>query len=165
MPTNSLYFISLLISANQFSSSLTSPDETSSRGHTMRGAGISVSVWLSAVVWGYHLRLLSPESQCPVWARRIIRRVKLFMALKGFGTFMYASNQLFASCQANTDKCSCQVASSLALMAVTYPTSFTSTNVNIRLRFDVHLTFTWHSPEPHLTTWPSSDLPLTPTSP
>ena len=40
-------------------------------------------------------------------------------------------------------------------------TSFTSTNVKLRLRFDVHLTFTWHSPEPHLTTWPSSDHPLT----
>ena len=43
--------------------------------------------------------------------------------------------------------------------------SFTSTNVKLRLRFVVHLTFhwhsTWHSPEPHLTTWPSSDLPLT----
>ena len=44
-------------------------------------------------------------------------------------------------------------------------TSFTSTNVKLRLRFDVHLTFTWHSPEPHLTTWPSSDLPLTLTRP
>ena len=44
-------------------------------------------------------------------------------------------------------------------------TSFTSTNVKLRLRFDVHLTFPWHSPEPHLTTWPSSDLPLTLTRP
>ena len=42
-----------------------------------------------------------------------------------------------------------------------YLTSFASTNVKLRLRFDVHLTFHWHSPEPHLTTWPSSDLPLT----
>ena len=44
-------------------------------------------------------------------------------------------------------------------------TSFTSTNVKLRLRFDLHLTFHWHSPEPHLTTWPSSDLPLTLTRP
>ena len=44
-------------------------------------------------------------------------------------------------------------------------TSFTSTNVKLRLRFDVHLTFHWHSPEPHLTTWPSSDLHLTLTRP
>ena len=37
-------------------------------------------------------------------------------------------------------------------------TSFTSTNVKLRLRFEVHLTFTWHSPEPHLTIiWPSPD--------
>ena len=36
-------------------------------------------------------------------------------------------------------------------------TSFTSTNVRLRLRFDIHLTFTWHSPD-HLTiVWPSSD--------
>ena len=39
-------------------------------------------------------------------------------------------------------------------------TSFTSTNVKLRLRVDVPLTFTWHSPEPHLNlSWPSSDLP------
>ena len=44
-------------------------------------------------------------------------------------------------------------------------TSFTSTNVKLRLRFDVHLSFHWHSPEPHLTTWLSSDLPLTLTRP
>ena len=30
-------------------------------------------------------------------------------------------------------------------------TSFTSTNVKLRLRFDVHLTFHSHSSEPHLT--------------
>ena len=47
-------------------------------------------------------------------------------------------------------------------------TSFTSTNVKLRLRFDidVHLTFTWRSPDVHLTIiWPSSDLPLTLTRP
>ena len=42
-----------------------------------------------------------------------------------------------------------------------HSTSFTSTNVKLRWRFDVHLTFHWHWPEAHLTTWPSSDLPLT----
>ena len=34
-------------------------------------------------------------------------------------------------------------------------TSFTSNRVKLRLRF------TWRSPDVHLTTWPSSDLPLT----
>ena len=38
-------------------------------------------------------------------------------------------------------------------------TSFTSTKVKLRLRF------TWRSPDIHLTTWPSSDLPLTLTRP
>ena len=38
-------------------------------------------------------------------------------------------------------------------------TSFTSNRVKLRLRF------TWHSPDVHLTTWPSSDLPLTLTRP
>ena len=51
--------------------------------------------------------------------------------------------------------------------AIQIITSFMSTNANVklRLRFDAHLTFYWHSPEPHLTTWPSSDLPLTLTRP
>ena len=49
--------------------------------------------------------------------------------------------------------------------AIWIETSFTSTNVKLRLRFVVHLTYHWHSPEPHLTTWPSSDLPLTLTRP
>ena len=40
-------------------------------------------------------------------------------------------------------------------------TSFTSTNIKLKLRFDVHLTFHWCSLEPYLTTRPSSDLPLT----
>ena len=41
-----------------------------------------------------------------------------------------------------------------------------STNVKLRLRFDIHLTFTWRSPDVHLTfTWPSPDLPLTLTRP
>ena len=47
-------------------------------------------------------------------------------------------------------------------------TSFTSTNVKLRLRFYVHLTFIWHSPEPHLSlnlTWPPSNIPLTITRP
>ena len=44
-------------------------------------------------------------------------------------------------------------------------TSFTPTNVKLRLRFDVHLTFHWHLPEPHLTTLLSFDLPLTLTRP
>ena len=54
-------------------------------------------------------------------------------------------------------------------------TSFMSTNVKLRLRFDIHLAFTWRSPDihltftwhslDHLTTWPSSDLPLTLTKP
>ena len=37
---------------------------------------------------------------------------------------------------------------------VSEQTSFTSTKVKLRLRF------TWSSPKVHLTTWPSSDLPL-----
>ena len=40
-----------------------------------------------------------------------------------------------------------------------FRTSFTSNKVKLRLRF------TWHSPDVHLTTWPSSDLPLTLTKP
>ena len=32
-------------------------------------------------------------------------------------------------------------------------------------QIDIHLTFTWHSPDVHLTTWPSSDLSLTLTRP
>ena len=38
-------------------------------------------------------------------------------------------------------------------------TSFTSNRVKLRLRF------TWRSPDTHLTTWPSSDLPLALTRP
>ena len=42
--------------------------------------------------------------------------------------------------------------------AIWIETSFTSTNVKLRLRFVVHLTFTWHSPDIHLTlTWTSPD--------
>ena len=37
-----------------------------------------------------------------------------------------------------------------------------STNVKLRLRFDIHLAFTWHSPDIHLTfTWCSPDVHLT----
>ena len=32
-------------------------------------------------------------------------------------------------------------------------------------QIEIHLTFTWCSPDVHLTTWPSSDLPLTLTRP
>ena len=42
--------------------------------------------------------------------------------------------------------------------AVQSSTSFMSTNVKLRLRFDVHLTFPWHSPDIPLTlTWTSPD--------
>ena len=51
-----------------------------------------------------------------------------------------------------------------------YKTSFTSNRVKLRLIFtwclpDVYFMFTWRSPDVHLTTWPSSDLPLTLTRP
>ena len=36
-------------------------------------------------------------------------------------------------------------------------TSFTSTNVKLRLRFDVHLTFHWHSSDVLTIIWPSPD--------
>ena len=69
---------------------------------------------------------------------------------------LFSTNNYFCWLRSRVSECMY-----LLHMHIIIITSFTSTNVKLRLRFDVHLTFYWHSHEPQLTTWPSSVLPLT----